>query len=195
MWLFASVGCIFWYSEWQYNLPTPIPSGYRDVLPGTYIPLTNPLLKTKQGPLLIHFFNPDCPCSKFNLAYFKKIVAQYNSSLNFALVLVGSKIQYTPQSIQQQFGLSIPVFIDSNIARLCGVYATPQAVLLTASNLLYYRGNYNKSRYCVSPGSEYAKMAIDSLLAIKQPPAFNRFAFTAYGCAVPIPNNTLMSIH
>ena len=81
--------------------------------------------------------------------------------------------------------LTVPILFDSSLASSCGVYSTPQAVLLDINNTLYYRGNYNKSRYCTDRKSNYAQMAIDSLLAHRGEPVFNQYALKAYGCSLP----------
>ena len=92
---------------------------------------------------------------------------------------------YTENYIREKYGLTVPILSDTSLARACGVYSTPQAVLIDASHTLYYRGNYNRSRYCTDQKTNYAKMAIDSLLAQQQQPAFNQYALTAYGCSLP----------
>ncbi len=66
-----------------------------------------------------------------------------------------------------------------------GVYATPQAVVLTTKATVFFKGNYNKSRYCTQKESNYAAQAMQALLAGNQPPVFNAMATTAYGCALP----------
>ena len=55
----------------------------------------------------------------------------------------------------------------------------------TADHNLYYRGNYNKTRYCTDAESNYAQMAIDSLLKQNNSPSFNALALRAYGCSLP----------
>jgi hypothetical protein len=77
------------------------------------------------------------------------------------------------------------VLFDTSLATKCGVYSTPQAVILDAQGLLYYRGNYNKTRYCTDPNTSYANIALDSLLNDHQYPHFNQFALKAYGCTLP----------
>jgi hypothetical protein len=74
---------------------------------------------------------------------------------------------------------------DGAIATALGVYATPQAVLFSADGRLYFRGNYNTSRYCVDRRSEYARLALESLRAGNGPPPLPPAATTAYGCALP----------
>jgi hypothetical protein len=71
------------------------------------------------------------------------------------------------------------------IARECGVYSTPQAVILTSEGRLYYRGNYNLARYCSDPATEFARLAIESILGGR--PAFPapKESVISYGCSLP----------
>ena len=74
---------------------------------------------------------------------------------------------------------------DGRIATACGVYSTPQAAILDGTGRLFFRGNYNVSRYCLAPGSEFARIALESLLAGKPAPVFPEIAMVAYGCELP----------
>jgi hypothetical protein len=113
------------------------------------------------------------------------LVAKYCEAIDFAVVVMTKDKDYSADYIRQKFGLSIPVLIDSSIALSCGVYSTPQAVLLTNNHVLYYRGNYNRNRYCTNSKSNYAQMAIDSLLIKNAHPIFDNHALVAYGCSLP----------
>lgn len=135
-------------------------------------------------PMLLHFFNPDCPCSKFNVEHFRTLVKMYSNRVNFIVVPL-SKKPYTVQEIQHIFHLKVPVLLDTSLASTCGVYSTPQAVILDSDRLLYYRGNYNKTRYCTDNKSNYAMLALDSLLQQKHHRIFDQSALTAYGCKIP----------
>src|SRR3954469_10669821 len=85
---FGGIGLIFWYSEWRYSLPTPIPANYQAVSIGSKIDISNKFHFTNTAPTFLHFFNPDCPCSRFNISYFKKLVAEYGTRINFAVVVI-----------------------------------------------------------------------------------------------------------
>jgi hypothetical protein len=187
--LFLSLSCmavigLFWRNEWVYSLPTPVPQNYLAVNPGTAIDFHVKFAPDNGKPLFLHFFNPDCPCSRFNMVHFKSLVKQYGKQVNFGIVVVNNNA-YTAKEIQDKFGLSIPVSFDSAIAVACGVYSTPQAVIIDANHKLFYRGNYNRTRYCADKKSEYARMALDSLLDHRVHVAFDRLAVTAYGCQLP----------
>lgn len=182
---FTSICILFWYSEWRYSLPTPIPAQYHAVPVGEHIDITAKFNPQKNGPVFLHFFNPDCPCSRFNIPHFKALVTAYADKINFAVVVMTKDKNYTAAYIREKYGLTVPVLFDTSLARACGVYSTPQAVLLSADKTLYYRGNYNRNRYCTDNKSNYAQIAIDSLLAARREPAFNQYALTAYGCSLP----------
>lgn len=182
--IFTGIMVIFWYTDWKYSLPTPIPEQYRAVASGTPVDLDGKLSLASDKPVFLHFFNPDCPCSRFNMTYFKTLVKQYGSRVDFAIVVLNNE-DYTAKRVQDKYGLGIPVFFDSSIAARCGVYSTPQAVILDADGKLYYRGNYNRSRYCTDPKSNYAQQALDGLLQKKIDLHFDQFALTAYGCRLP----------
>ncbi|MCW3106323.1 MAG: hypothetical protein JWQ09_829, partial [Segetibacter sp.] len=175
---------LFWYNEFVYSLPTPIPKDYKTVKLGEKIDLKGKI-RTGNNPLFLHFFNPDCPCSKFNISYFKSLVKKYGKEATFEIIVMSSDMDYTAKQIQDKFDLKVPVLFDSSLAVACGVYSTPQAVILDADNRLYYRGNYNRSRYCTDVKSNYAQMALDSLLQQNFHPVFNQYALTAYGCQLP----------
>jgi AhpC/TSA family len=181
--VFLGIALLFWRNEWIYNLPTPVPEEYRAVSLGTRIDLPGDL-KSGSKPLFLHFFNPDCPCSRFNMTYFKALVKQYGCQVDFVIVVMNNA-DYTEKEVQNKYGLPIPVFFDSSIAALCGVYSTPQAVILDPDRKLYYRGNYNKSRYCTDAKSNYAQLALEGLLRKRTDLLFDRFALTAYGCRLP----------
>ena len=184
MLLFSAMGALFWYNEWVYHLPTPIPENYKPVSQGKLIKLKGLLEANRSKPLFLHFFNPDCPCSRFNISNFKSLVKQYGHQVNFVIIVMNNKL-YTAKEIQDKFDLNVPVLFDTSIANSCGVYSTPQAVLLDTGHILYYRGNYNISRYCTDEKTSYAKMAIAGLLNDHKKIIFDQLALRAYGCRLP----------
>lgn len=181
--LFSGMIAIFWRNEWKYSLPTPVPQDYKAVNKGQDVEVLWKLNPTASKPLFLHFFNPDCPCSRFNITHFRSLEKEYNNKVSFAIVVM-SKEKYSAKEIQQKFNVTIPVLFDTAIAASCGVYSTPQAVIIDTNHKLYYRGNYNKSRYCTDKKSEYAKMALDALLH-QEDIVFDPFALKAYGCQLP----------
>lgn len=182
--LFGSMAYLFWSSEITYALPTPVPEKYTPVSIGSHINL-NLHLSPGKKPVFLHFFNPECPCSRFNINHFKKLATQYGPNVDFAIIVLSSDKDLTVSQIQKKFNLNIPVLFDSTIAAACGVYSTPQAAILDENKNLFYRGNYNRSRYCTDVKSNYAQMAIESLLQKKNNTVFSNYALKSYGCELP----------
>ena len=184
---FISIIAMFWYQENQYLLPTPVPINYKYVYTGTPINLsevTGLARKNDPKPVLLHFFNPDCPCSRFNMEHFRQIVKRYGGYFEIYAVMHTEEGLNAKKRFLSKYDLDIPVITDpgKKLATACGVYSTPQAAIIDATGRLYYRGNYNKSRYCTDVNSNFAQMAIDSLLAGKPSTVFVALATTAYGC-------------
>lgn len=182
--LFAAISVLFWENEYKYSLPTPVPKNYHEIAMGTPIDLGK-MTAVKDKPVFIHFFNPDCPCSRFNVPHVSGLIKKYGDKIDFNIVVLNKEKNFTVAEIQQKFDAGVPVFFDEEIAEKCGVFATPQAVILDASQKLYYRGNYNKTRYCIDASSNYAQMAIDSLLNQNNNPSFDALALRTYGCSLP----------
>ena len=182
--LFVGIVALFWHNELVYNLPTPVPTNYKVVNLGEKIDLSS---KIKPGtkPVFLHFFNPDCPCSRFNISYVKSLVKQYSKEVTFAIVVMSSDKDYTAQDIREKFDLNVPVLFDADLAKRCGIYSTPQAVIINNDQKMYYRGNYNRSRYCTDKKTNYAQLALDSLLHQNFNPVFDPYALRAYGCQLP----------
>ena len=189
--IFLTIGWLFWYQEGQYLLPTPLPETYTPVLTGTSISPDSTMMPAVTSPTLLHFFNPDCPCSRFNLKHFVTLTEKYKSIQFFAVVTDDEKAS----SAKSMLGPHVSIIVDHDekLAKKCGVYSTPQAAILTSASTLFYRGNYNRARYCTDKNSNFVQMALDSLAANTQPPTFNAFATNAYGCTLP-GNQTLSLI-
>lgn len=183
--LVVVVGSLFWYNEWIYSLPTPVPASYKLVSANEHISVVEKLNADPGKPVFLHFFNPDCPCSRFNLPHFRDLVKKYGDEVTFVavpMIMLGQ--EYTDDEIREKIGLDIPVWREPGVAEAVGVYSTPQAVVINNKHDLYYRGNYNKSRYCTDKRSNYAEMAVASLLNNSPTPDFGPTALRAYGCTI-----------
>jgi hypothetical protein len=181
------IGWIFWTQELQYALPTPVPANFVDVAIGDRVDLPAGL---KIGPgryVLLHFFNSDCPCSRFNMQEFKSMAHRYRDSVQFYVILQ-SDDEEDVSRFHDKYELGIPVVLDKDgaISDACGIYATPQAVLLDGNSVIFFKGNYNASRYCTRRETRFVEIAMDSLLKNKPLPLSVRNAVTEpYGCTLP----------
>ncbi|MBA3683083.1 MAG: redoxin domain-containing protein [Bacteroidetes bacterium] len=177
---------VFWKQELVYNLPTPQPCNYKPVEVGQALVIPYNIEK-KNKPLFLHFFNPECPCSRFNIKHFKALIRDYGKQVDFKVVIQSTDSTLSADEIKDEFDLDVECILDRDkkIANSCGVYSTPQAVLTDVTGNLYYRGNYNKARYCTNKTSDFAQIAIDSLLKNSNKPIFSALATRPYGCTLP----------
>ncbi|MDH5602350.1 MAG: hypothetical protein OEY51_00325 [Cyclobacteriaceae bacterium] len=183
--IFSAIFYLFWTNEIQYLAPTKRPENYVQVNISDSTTLKGILGNKDDRPTYIHYYNPYCPCSKFNYGYYSEIAGKYRDRFNMYLV-IREMDEDVIDKIRESVTGNTTVIIDKNgeIARQTGVYSTPQAVLLNTDYTLYYRGNYNRSKYCTVKDYNYAEMAIDSLLSGRPAPLFDHFATTAYGCSL-----------
>ena len=116
------------------------------------------------------------------------MVLRYRQDVNFvALVQVEDDQMRMAQKFKRKYDLGIPVQLDlrGEIAASLGVYATPQAVLIDEAGKVFYKGNYNSTRYCTSKTTAFANIALQAFVDGKTAPLFPELAFTAYGCELP----------
>ena len=189
--LLGFAGYVFWLQDWKYNLPTPKPQGLQQIAIGSKPPLPPALARLRREaggrPLFLHFFNPDCPCSRFNEEHVQTLVRANKSTTRFVAVVEpegGELARDAAANATRDFGMDAVLDGTGEIGRALGVYSTPQAVILNADGTLFFRGNYNLSRYCVDAKTEYARLALEHALA-GRPYTAPEGASIAYGCELP----------
>jgi hypothetical protein len=181
----AVAGYTLWYHEVKFRLPTPVPADFKFVPVGSRPALTADLPMDGR-PALLHFYNPKCPCSRFNIDHLNELKTLFSDRVQFFAVLqtddtVGVREKFASRCAR------MPTYVDYTgaVADSFGVYSTPQAVILNPDGSIYFRGNYNTSRYCSTYETQFVRIALDSLLAGKAVPRFPPVATTPYGCELP----------
>jgi AhpC/TSA family len=184
--LFGVIGYAFWDQELKYALPTPKPIAFRDVKVGEKVDLRN-YVKASPGNVMLHFYNPDCPCSRFNMKDFEEMAMNFGREIQF-FVVVQSDDDDAAEKFKQKYEMDIPVILDKDgqISDLCGIYSTPQAVLLNKDSEIFFKGNYNKTRFCTRKETKFAEMAAQYLLKGEPLPMHILYAQSEpYGCTLP----------
>jgi hypothetical protein len=175
----AGIIALFWQQELQYQVPTPLPSGYVDVPVGQIISL--PATFRIRHAYFLHFYNPDCPCSRFNVSHLRSLIGAFHDSISIVVVVPDADAH---EKARSEFGSAVNIVEDKDgkIAFSCGVYSTPQAAIIDNDQKLYYRGNYNRSRYCTTRASNFAELSLIAMLQKSPPPSFGIAATQSYGC-------------
>jgi len=186
----ASIGLALWRADWRYSLPTPRPPGL--VQPDRVEPELLARLRAAAGasapslPLLVHIGSPDCPCTRFNREHVLELAEPCRGSIaQLALIELSEGEQAGPVAFDEDLRLPALAESEGAIARALGVYSTPQAVLIDAAGRVFYRGNYNQSRFCTRAESAYVALAVAALRAGRPAPAFPPAALRSYGCELP----------
>ena len=186
------IGWVFWKQELQYSLPTPVPQNFVDVKAGTKVDLVTEIPTMDGKPTLLHFFNFDCPCSRFNMRDFESTAKQFGNDVNF-YVVIQSEDEHDRDRFMKKYGLDIPTILDKDgrISDKCGIYATPQGVLLDKESIIYFKGNYNIARYCTKKETKFAEMAIGHLLKNEPLPLALQYQMKEpFGCSLPSDEET-----
>jgi len=168
------IGATFYIQDYRYSLPTPRPANFRPVALGN----TMALPKSDPRPTLLCFASPDCGCSRFNQDHLQDLHREFGGQVRIVEVIESSDAG----------GLSSPdeTMLDpkGDWARKCGVYSTPQAVVLNREGQIVFEGNFNSTRFCSNPSTQFARIALESVLNGQPIPHMPDAATTPYGCAI-----------
>jgi hypothetical protein len=181
------IGWVFWKQELQYSLPTPVPSNFVDVKIGGKVNLKTQLEIRDSNPVFLHFFNLECPCSRFNLKEFESLAHKYKNQIHF-FVVIQSEDDNAVDQFKRKYELDVPTILDKEgiISDKCGIYSTPQAVLLDKSSALYFKGNYTRTKFCTLKETKFVEIAINYLLKNEPLPLSMQYALSEpYGCSLP----------
>ena len=190
--LLGFAGYTLWEQDWKWGLPTPRPHALKQPPVGTRLDLPLTVLAHwapgSARALLLHFFNPDCPCSRFNQDHVRDLIRAHREQITIVAVIEPEGGSVSPRAVADaERDLGVPVLLDADgsLAKLAGVYSSPQAVLIQGNGALYYRGNYNLARYCTDARTEFARIAVEHLLAGDATYDAPVQARVAYGCPLP----------
>jgi thioredoxin-related protein len=167
--ILIAVGYLFYQEDIKNSLPTEVPKNYVSTSYGQKFDI-----RSTKKLTLMHFFDPDCPCSKFNTKNIENLKNLYGEDIEFSA--------YSNSYIPENYPIKVNIDFDGKMAKLLGVYSTPQAVLLDDNGVLIYRGNYNKSRYCTNKNTQFVALAIESALKNQNTFSLMQNAGRPYGC-------------
>jgi AhpC/TSA family len=185
--ILSIIGFVFWQQELQYAMPTTKPISFKEVKLGEIVDLGNFIQQPKKDNLVLHFYNPDCPCSRFNMKDFEQMAKAFEDQAQF-YVIVQSDEEDAVAKFIDKYEMDIPVMLDRDgaISDLCGIYSTPQAVILNKDSKIFFKGNYNKTRYCTRKETKFAEIALTHLIKNEPLPTFLILELTEpFGCSLP----------
>lgn len=184
------MGVLFWNQQFRYNLPTPVPASYKPVEVGSHVNL--PSVLSQDRAYFFHFYNPDCACSRFNVKHLRELITAYSDSVAIVVVVPTTEARVLAR---REFGDDVMLIEDDgSFAAGVGVYSTPQAAIIDKQQRLFYRGNYNLSKYCTQRATNFAELSLIAMLNNNPPPVYGAASTQSYGCALPDPDAAEVTI-
>ena len=113
--LLAFVGAVFWWQDLQYSYPRLAQRRLLKNLSGRSSPCpprSKKILQYLLRPLLLHFFNPNCPCSRFNLDHVRSLVQKHRGAVEFVAVLQGDSGERLLAAFESLNRIGIPAVAD-----------------------------------------------------------------------------------
>lgn len=184
---FSFVLWVFYEQEVKYALPTPIPENFIDVEIGETIQDEKVQALVNHSSTLFHFYSFECSCSRFNMEQFQKIVKKYGGAITIKVILQSDDTRDITR-FKEKYDMDVAVVLDhdGSISDLLGIYSTPQAVILNEASTIYFKGNYNKARFCTKSQTQYTEIALNYYLkGEKMPESILKEMSMPYGCSLP----------
>lgn len=143
----------------------------------------------KEAISVIHFWNPDCPCNRFNEVHVKKIITDYaEKNVNFTIVVSGSseKERNQRQALAEKiFNHSAVKEIRSDWPMHKGPPSSPAVAVLNRRGELVYFGPYSLGARCAPDKGKFVESVLDGLYASKKSADKKQLNTLAVGCFCP----------
>ena len=116
---------------------------------------------------LVHFWNPDCPCSRFNEVHVKKIMSDYaDKNIQFTIVVSGNNDEMREQRkllAQKVFTGKAVKDIRSDWPMGKGPVSSPAVGVINSDGELVYFGPYSLGARCAPDQGQFVEKTLDRL--------------------------------
>jgi len=116
---------------------------------------------------VIHFWNPDCPCSRFNEVHVKKIMSDYTAkNVVFTIVVSGKSAEQRKERAllaRQVFNLAAVKDIRSDWPLKKGPPSSPAVAIMNKQGKLVYFGPYSLGARCSPDKGQFVEKVLDRL--------------------------------
>lgn len=167
-WLFAMV-CAFWWFQFR---NVGVYSEHWASFSGEAL-LDSALTGTRDRPLVLHFVDPDCPCSRFSYPHIEGLETRFAGDAYF--------VNSRPESVSEggsnsEAKVSYP---DLNVP------AGPAVAIWARNGRLAYFGPYSGGAVC-GEGADFVAATLEELAEGRNPQWINH---EVVGCFCPWPKN------
>lgn len=131
---------------------------------------------------VVHFWNPDCACNRFNRTHTLSIMEGYRPlGVTFSVAVPHPRHQ---ESALQRFPQAKEVIVAADINRT----SSPASAVFDALGQLVYFGPYSEGAFCADEDGTPVELMLDELLNTGRTTPWLNLA--AIGCYCPWPANT-----
>lgn len=138
---------------------------------------------------VVHFWDPDCPCSRFNEVHVKKIISDYaEKNVKFTIVVGGSNEAERKQRqilAQNVFNHIAVKEIRSDWPMHKGPPSSPAVGVVNSDGELVYFGPYSLGARCAPDKGQFVEKVLDGLYASKKSANKKQLNTLAVGCFCP----------
>lgn len=121
---------------------------------------------------VVHFWNPDCPCNRFNEVHVKKIISDYaDKNVQFTIVVSGKNTKLRKlreERARKIFSHSAVKNIYSDWSMDKGPPSSPAVAVINSSGELVYFGPYSLGANCSADKGKFVEKVLDQLKDEKQ---------------------------
>lgn len=149
------------------------------------------MIKSKQtAPIsVVHFWNPDCSCNRFNEVHVNKIIADYaDKNVSFTIVVSGDSADVR----EQRKALAKKIFnhhavknIRSDWPMEQGPPSSPAVGVINSAGELVYFGPYSLGARCAPDKGKFVETVLDGLYASNKSANKKQLNTLAVGCFCP----------
>ncbi len=132
-------------------------------------------------PVVLHFWDPDCACSRFNNRHVRELIATYEPK-GFRFMIVprtnsAEQEQALREKAKREFGAVEVVFIQD--AQL-DIPSSPAVLVLNRGLNLTYFGPYSNSAICSARTGRLVEAILDDIVQGREPAP--KVSTLAHGC-------------
>ena len=144
---------------------------------------------------LIHFWQPNCGCNRFNQEHVNDIAKRYQHNKFKLITIVSPHPDYKNSQIIKMAEelFESTVILDKNhlLIGKARIPASPAAAILTNNGTLAYFGPYSDSAFCGLGSSSFVEKVADLIVQGETPSLMNTMV---YGCFCDWNKNTKQTV-
>lgn len=124
----------------------------------------------REGPLLVHFWDPGCPCARFATPHLREIMDRYQAQgVRFVVLTPGTVRE---EEAREVFGADAEIRMAGPLNPL----SSPAAALLDTDGHLAYFGPYSEGAGCTAADGGFVETVLDQLQTGQNPRQINTLA-------------------